>query len=134
MLGGVSGILDAADDAIPGAASTAAQHLDGDEGGLLGQAILDTSDGTGDVSAVTVAVRVDGISEVVAPDGTTVLELLVGGKHTSVDDVDVNVLASPAVEVVVITFVDVTVVDSVQILSSVEVSRKPVVRLFRIRR
>lgn len=64
-------ILDAGNNASVGAGTAVVEHLDGIELGLLGYAIGDAADGTGNVSAMAVAISIVAVaSEVLEPLST----------------------------------------------------------------
>jgi len=112
----VHGPLDARNDAGPGAGTTAAQDLDGDDGGVLGKTVLGTSHSAGYVSAVTVAVIVVVVTNSVgSPDSTTLNELVVGNSDTSVDDEDINTSSLVLVAVGIINQVDIPLVNTSQV-------------------
>lgn len=73
------------------------KNLDGIELGLLGDSVCLGSDGTSNVSAVAVTVSVGAITSIVGKEGSTALELRVGGRDTSVDHVGARVGTSRAV-------------------------------------
>jgi hypothetical protein len=90
----LSGPLNALDDVRHGARAVGAEDLDGVDVGLLGDAVLLTSDGTRAVGAVAVAILVgiavgDGLAPV-----STALEVDVLVVCTGVDDVDVDTLTA----------------------------------------
>jgi hypothetical protein len=76
-----------------GGAGRALEDLDGDEVGLLCDAVGGPADGAGDVGAVAEGVGVGAADGVVAK-GRASAELGVGDDHTGVDDVGVGALAS----------------------------------------
>jgi hypothetical protein len=85
--------LDSAHDRIIRSRALAVEDLDSDESGVSGNTISLTTDGTSDVSTVTVAILVlVVISKVGTPLGAT-LELVVFDENTSVNDVSGDTLA-----------------------------------------
>lgn len=76
-----------------GGAGGALEDLDGDEVGLLCDAVGGPADGAGDVGAVAEGVGV-GTADGVVAKGCASAELGVGDDHTRVDDVGVGALAS----------------------------------------
>lgn len=60
---------------LRGAGAGGVEDLDSNQGGLLGNTIEATANGTSDVGAVAVSVGVGAVDVVAAPDGTT-LEVL----------------------------------------------------------
>jgi len=94
-LGTVSSPLNTSDDTGVGAAAVVTEDLDGVDDGLLGEAVVVTDGGGGNVSTVAVQVGVGGAgNSVVAPDSaraaTGNLELVVGNADAGVNDVDIN--------------------------------------------
>lgn len=77
----------AGNDTGVGAGAVGVEDLDGVEVGLLGNTIGGATDGTGDVSAVAVAIGVEAITGVVGEPGSTATEVGVGSVNTGVDDV-----------------------------------------------
>ena len=83
-----------ANDISHGTTSVGTQDLDGNEVDSLGNTVLAGTNGTGAVGPVTVPVVVDVILwDGLSPGGTT-LELDVVHVDTSIDDVDVDALAT----------------------------------------
>jgi len=85
--------LNTLNDTGPGSRTTAAEHLDGDEGGLLGNTVVEATGGGGNVGSVSVAVRVGLTRDGVDTEDGTALEVLVGQEDTGVDDVGVDASA-----------------------------------------
>jgi len=83
---GVGNELDSLDDSSVGSRSRASQDLNGNEGDFLGNSIGSSSDGSGDVSSVSVAIVVDSVSDVVGSPSDSSGEFLVSDQNTGVDD------------------------------------------------
>jgi len=89
------------DDTGGGARSGGAQDLDTDQLDLLGNTVLGTTDGTGNVGAVSVLVNVGGARDEVGASGGTATKVSVGGVDTSVNNVGGDSLTSGIVVEVV---------------------------------
>jgi hypothetical protein len=90
----LSSPLDTLDDVGHGARAVRAEDLDGVDVGLLGNTVLLASNSTGAVGAVTVAILIGiAVGDGLAPVGTA-FEVDVLDVCTSVDDIDVNTLAT----------------------------------------
>jgi len=100
----VGGPVDTIDDTRVGTATVVAEHLDGEDVGLLGKTPLVTDSSGSDVGSVSVLVSVGGSAHsVVAPESTSgVLEVLMGDLDASIDDVDVDAVAIVGVVVEVV--------------------------------
>jgi hypothetical protein len=90
----LSSPLDTLDDVGHGARAVGAEDLDGVDVGLLGNTVLLASNRAGAVGAVTVAILIGiTVGDGLAPVGTA-FEVDVLDVCTSVDDIDVNTLAT----------------------------------------
>lgn len=91
LLGGSP--VDSVDDSSERSRSEAVQDLNGDDRRVLGNTIDVTSNSTSNVSTVSIAILVGGISEVGSPGGargSSVAEFVVSDQNSSVNDVSIN--------------------------------------------
>lgn len=88
----VGDVVNTSNDASVRARARSGQDLDGLQGNLLGNSVGGSSDGSGAVGSVSVEVLGAFSGDGVEDRGSTATEVNVGGKDTSVNDVDINSL------------------------------------------
>jgi len=109
----IGDIVNSRDDASNGSASVGSQHLDGDEGNLLGNTVELASNSAGYVSAVAVAINVlsiDGESP-----GGTAFEVNVVDLDTGINHIGIDTLTSRGGVVVVTIEVKENLADAVKV-------------------
>lgn len=94
LLSGIASPCNTGNDITHRTATIGTEHLDSVNLGGLRYTVLATSDGTGAVCAVTVAILVDIVLGNGLAPVRTAFELLVLVVDTSIDDVDINTLAT----------------------------------------